>query len=121
MGPGTFLPVTLTSTRNVTAYAVRGDDGSIRVAVIEKDDTATGPVHVDLRVGGRGNAAEIVHLTGPSLTGAQGIAIQGASVDRRGRLDPGRPDRVRVHGGVLGLDLAAGSAVVITLNGPRGG
>src|SRR5205085_390254 len=39
MGSGRFLPVTLSSDHNVTAYAVRGYDGRVRIAVIEKDAT----------------------------------------------------------------------------------
>jgi hypothetical protein len=115
MGTGGFLPLTLSTDRNVNAYAVRGDDCRIRIAVIQKDDPTTGPVHVDLKVNGArvGRRAEVLRLTGASLTG-QGTAIQGATVDRRGHLNA-HPDRVRVRGGTLGLDLAAGSAVVITL------
>jgi hypothetical protein len=37
-------------------------------------------------------------------------------VDHAGRLNPGRADRLRVRDGALGLDLAGGSAVVITLD-----
>jgi hypothetical protein len=75
-------------------------------------------VHVNLALGqGRGTGhAEVIHLTGNSLTGKDGIAVQGASVDRRGHLDPHAPDRVRTHDGSLGLDIAAGSAVLITLD-----
>jgi len=117
MGPGRFLPVTLSGTRNVTGYAVRGADGRTRIALVEKDDTAAGPVHVDLAVGSRSERAEVVHLTGPSLTSAQGIAVQGASVDRGGHLDRRPGDRVTVHNGTLSLDLAAGSAVIIAVGG----
>jgi hypothetical protein len=113
MGPGTFLPVQLSTDRNVTAYAVKGDDGRTRIAVIQKDDTTTAPVHVDLKVSGR--SAEVLHLTGDSL-GAEPTAIQGATVDQRGRLQPGRADQVQVRNGSLGLDLAAGSAAIITVD-----
>ncbi|MFL6074978.1 MAG: glycosyl hydrolase family 79 C-terminal domain-containing protein [Mycobacteriales bacterium] len=118
MGPGTFLPVAVSSDHNVTAYAVRGRDGRTRIAVIEKDDTAGAPVRVDLALGkGRGGGhAEVVHLTGTSLTGKDGIAVQGASVDRRGHLHPHAPDRIRTRDGTLSLDVAAGSAVLITLD-----
>jgi hypothetical protein len=114
MGPGRFLPVTLSTDRNINAYAVRGDDGRTRIAIIQKDDTATAPVHVDLTVGTGSGTAEIVRLTGTSLTG-QDAAIQGATVDRRGHLPHGRADRTRVRKGTLGVDVAAGSAVVVTL------
>jgi hypothetical protein len=118
MGPGTFLPLTLSTDRNINAYAVRGDDGRVRIALIEKDDVSAGPVQVNVNVGsrGRGGMAEVLRLTGSSLS-AVDTAVQGATVDQGGRLKPGRPDRVRIHDGVLSVDLAGGSAVVITLDG----
>jgi hypothetical protein len=101
MGPGTFLPLTLSTDRNVDAYAVRGDDGRLRIALVEKDDVTTGPVQVSLDLGaGRGTArtgtAEVLRLTGSALSAAD-TAVQGATVDRSGRLRPGRPDLVRVR------------------------
>jgi hypothetical protein len=115
MGPGRFLPLTLSTGRNVTAYAVRGDDGRTRIAVIQKDDTAAAPVTVTLDVGGHARSAAVLHLTGTSLTTAP-TAVQGATVDISGHLKPGRPDAVSVRNGSLTLDVAAGSAAIITLD-----
>jgi alpha-L-arabinofuranosidase len=117
LGSGKFLPVTVTSDHNVTAYAVRGDDGHLRIAVIEKDDTSGAPVPVSINVGGRTGSASVIHLTGQSLDSAAGVAIQGSAVDRKGHLNPGRADRVRVHQGTVDLTVASGSAVVLTLDG----
>ncbi|MFI7600205.1 hypothetical protein [Actinoplanes sp. NPDC049681] len=114
VGPGRFLPVTVTTGRNLSAYAVRGDDGRLRLAVISKEDPAAGPVHVDLAVGGGDGTAHILTMAGSSLTAAD-TAVQGARVDSAGRLTPGRGDRVPVRSGTLSLDLTAGSAVVITI------
>jgi hypothetical protein len=115
MGPGRFLPVSLTTGRNITAYAVRGDDGRTRIAVIQKDETTAAPVTVTLDVGGHARSARVLHLTGTSLDAAP-TAVQGATVDISGRLRPGRPDAVRVRDGSLTLDVAAGSAAIITLD-----
>jgi hypothetical protein len=115
MGPGTFLPLTVSTDRNITAYAVHGDDGRTRIAVLQKDDTNAAPVHLDINVGNRSHNAEVLHLTGTSLADEQ-TAIQGATVDQRGRLKV-HPDHVRVRDGAVSLDLAAGSATVITLDG----
>jgi hypothetical protein len=114
MGPGRFLPVTVATGRNVSAYAVRGDDGRMRIAVIQKDDTGAAPVTVRLAVGGRARSATVLHLTGTALDAAP-TAVQGATVDIAGHLNPGRPDTVRVRDGALTLDVAAGSAAIITL------
>jgi hypothetical protein len=71
---------------------------------------------VSIHVGGVGNAA-IMHLTGRSLDSTEGVAIQGETVDRNGHLHPHPCDHVRIHDGMVNLDLASGSAVVITLDG----
>ncbi|WNV84529.1 glycosyl hydrolase family 79 C-terminal domain-containing protein [Umezawaea sp. Da 62-37] len=116
MGAGRFLPLTLSTDRNVTAYAVKGDDGRTRIAVVQKDDTTAAPVHLDIAVDGRARSADVLRLTGDSL-GAEPTAVQGATVDRQGHLDPGKAEQVRVRGGSLGVDVHAGSAVLITLDG----
>jgi hypothetical protein len=114
MGPGAFLPVTLSTNRNVTAYAVRGDDGMTRLAVIQKDATTTEAVHLDITVGGPNRTADILRLTGTSLSSPD-AKIQGATLDRAGQLRPGRADQAQIRAGKLGVDLAGGSAVLITL------
>ncbi|GIH13985.1 glycosyl hydrolase family 79 C-terminal domain-containing protein [Rugosimonospora africana] len=116
LASGRFLPVTVSSDHNVTAYAVRGDDERTRIAVIEKDDTSGPAVPVSIEVGGRDATASVVHLTGSALDSADGVAVQGATVDRHGRLDPKRPDRVRARHGTVNLDVASGSAVIVTLD-----
>jgi len=116
MGPGTFVPVSVSSDRNVTAYAVRGDDGRTRIAVIEKDGTSGAAVPVTINVGPRGGSAQVLRLTGDSLDSAAGVAVQGASVDRGGHLRTGRPDHARVHDGTIDLTVASGSAAIITLD-----
>jgi hypothetical protein len=116
MGAGRFLPVTVESDHNVTAYAVRGYDGALRIAVIEKDDTTGAPVPVSLSVAGARGIASVLHLTGTTLDSAAGVAVQGGTVDRSGRLRPGRPDIVRVDHGTVNVAVASGSAVIITLD-----
>ncbi|WP_250036607.1 glycosyl hydrolase family 79 C-terminal domain-containing protein [Paractinoplanes maris] len=115
LGSGRFLPVTLSTDRNLTAYAVRGDDGKLRLAVISKEDPATGPVDVSITVGGANRTAGVLTMTGSSLTGVD-TAVQGATVGSDGRLRPGRPTRAPVRNGALSLQLTAGSAAVITLD-----
>jgi hypothetical protein len=117
MGTGRFLPVTVSSDRNVTAYAVRGRDGRLRIAVIEKDETSGAPVPVSIAVPGVAGGASVIHLTGRSLDSAEGVAVQGATVDRKGHLNARRGDRVRVRNGTVNLDVASGSAIIITLDG----
>lgn len=115
MGSGRFEPVTVTSDHNVTAYAVRGDDGRLRIAVIEKDPTGAAAVPVTISIGRRGGTAQVLRLTGQALDSAAGVSVQGSTVDRSGHLTPGRPDRVPVDDGTVRLDVPTGSAAIITV------
>jgi hypothetical protein len=113
MGPGRFLPVTVSSGTNISAYAVKGDDGRTRIALVQKDATTNAPVHVTLNVGGRNRNAKVLHMTGDALNGVA-TSVQGATVDGSGRLAPGRPDTARVAKGTLSLDVPSGSAAIVT-------
>jgi glycosyl hydrolase family 79 len=113
MGPGRFLPVTVTSGTNLSAYAVRGDDGRTRIALVQKDATTNAPVHVTLSVGKGSGTARVLHMTGDALSGTA-TAVQGSTVDPSGRLTPGRQDTARVTKGTLDLDVPSGSATIVT-------
>jgi hypothetical protein len=116
MGPGRFLPVTVSTDRNITAYAVRGDDGRTRITVIHKDETSAAPVDVEIRGLGRRSTATVLRMAGSSLT-ADDTAVQGVTVDRSGRLAPPRPDRVRIGPGACSIRVAGGSALLLTIDG----
>lgn len=119
LGPGQLHAVTVTGAANLSAYAVKGEDGPMRIALIEK--TAPGgklSVSISLGRGAGSGTARVIHMTGPSLTAQTGIQIQGAAVDRAGRLTPGPPDQVRYSDGSLTITLPTGSAALITLGRP---
>ncbi|BCY11406.1 hypothetical protein [Actinoplanes sp. L3-i22] len=111
MGPGRFLPIKINTDKNISAYAVRGDDGHTRIALIHKDSTA--PVDVTLTVGGRNRPASVLAMTGPALD-QEPTAIQGATVDAAGRFHP-TPSPAHVTTGTLTLTVGPASAVVVTL------
>ncbi|MFL6110038.1 MAG: glycosyl hydrolase family protein, partial [Catenulispora sp.] len=113
MGHGRFLPVTVDTTRNISAYAVKGDDGRTRIALVQKDATAAAPVDVTLSIGGGARSARVLRMTGPALN-QETTAVQGSTVDAAGRFRP-VPSTVPVTGDQLTISVAAGSAVVITL------
>jgi hypothetical protein len=113
LGPGQFLSATASGANNLVAYAVKGDDGALRVALIEKSATGS-KLMVQVMLGATGTA-EVLRLTAPSLTAPDGITVQGASLGRDGRLTPGAPDRVPIANGALTIDLATGSAALISV------
>jgi hypothetical protein len=119
LGPGQFQPVAVAGANNLVAYAVKGDDGARRVALIEKSPTGS-KLSVSVTIGGVGTA-QVLRLTAPALTATSGIAIQGAALDGAGHLALGEPERIPLAAGVLTVDLATGSAALITVGGTLGG
>jgi hypothetical protein len=115
LGPGRFHPVTVSGPPSLVAYAVEGSDGATRIALIEKSATG-GKLPLTIATGGSGTA-RVLHLTATSLQASTGVQIQGASLDSSGHLTPGPPDQVPVNGGAITLELATGSAALITLGG----
>jgi hypothetical protein len=115
VGTGNFFPVTVSTTKNITAYALRGNDGKTKVVLVEKDDPSNGPVNVTLKAGTSSGIAQVLNLTGPSLTSRQEVKIQGAMVDRSGHFIPGLPNPIRGNNGTYTINLNSGSAALITL------
>jgi hypothetical protein len=117
LGPGKFHPVTVAGAPSLVAFAVAADDGTTRLALIEKSATG-GMLPVNVALGGVDEPAAVIHLTGSSLTAPTEVQVQGASVDRAGQLTPGTPDRAMMSGGSLSLMLPTGSAALVTIGAP---
>jgi hypothetical protein len=115
IGTGNFLPVTVSTTKNITAYALQGNDGKTRVMLVEKDDPSNGPVNVTLKAGTSSSIAQVINLTGSSLTSGQGVEIQGATVDRDGHFTLGHPNQIQGNNGTYTINLNSGNATLITL------
>ena len=116
VGTGNFLPVTVSApNNNITAYALRGNDGKTRVVLVEKDTTPQRSVTVTLKAGTSSGQAQVTNLTGYLLRSGQGIKVQGATVDRDGHFIPGLPDQIQGQNGNYTIHLKSESAALITL------
>jgi hypothetical protein len=116
VGTGKFLPVTVSSpNNNITAYALRGNDGKTRVVLVEKDTVPQGSVSVTLKAGTSSGHAQVIKLTGSSLASGQKVEVQGATVAKDGSFTPGRPKQIRGNNGMYTINLNSGSAALITL------
>jgi hypothetical protein len=116
VGAGQMLPVTVTAaSANLTGYAVRGGDGRTRVMLVDKDPTGGPAVTVNLTAGTAAGTAQVLRLTGTSLTSAHGIAIQSATVDAAGHFTPGAAEDVASGNGAYTLTVPTGSAALVTL------
>jgi hypothetical protein len=110
---GTILPLQMTGPREVVARAVRADDGSLRIGLINKN-LARG-VRVSVDAGRDFAAASIQRLAGPGPHATRDLTLGGAQVDASGEWNP-REERVPVADRTLAFDLPAASAAALTLS-----
>jgi hypothetical protein len=75
---GRLLPVKVTTSARIHAFATLGDDGVTRVLLIGLG--ATGPDHVQLRLAGA-TTATLVRLNGPALDATSGLSLGGLTWD----------------------------------------
>jgi len=112
LGAGQLLPVTVSTSGNVTAFALDPDGGGgLRVIV---ENLSPRPADIALRVGGGTRTVSVLHLTASSLLATSGVRIQGARVAANGTLHPGTPNTGRCFAGDCPVTLAPYSAALVT-------
>ena len=109
---GHTVPVSLTSTHNVGAYAGRSTDGTIRITVINREPVHTERLLVHLPAGYQTGVA--LNLRARAITSQTHITIGGASVDLNGRWKPVRAHAVAVKSGVAVILVEPLSAQLVT-------
>jgi hypothetical protein len=82
--PGNVIPATVTpsSTTNFTAYGVRQADGAISALLNNKDPSD--PVATSINLGPGVTGAQLIELTGPSLSSTSGFMLGGATINPDG-------------------------------------
>ena len=120
-GQGRILRTTIDAQgRTVTAYAVASSTGALRLVLVNKDFRDDLDIAVSLpRAASRATALTLGQrspdASGPSLTAASGVTLQGAAVGLDGGWNPAPPDVVPVKGGVLTVRAPRLSAVLVTV------
>ena len=109
-----LLPVTLTTMANLKAWATIDSNGTIRIALINKDESAEGTVAISLAGFGAGT---ITRLTAPSYQATTGITLGGQTFD--GSTDgtaqgTAYGETVEASGGVYTVAIAPTSAALLT-------
>ncbi|GAA3269073.1 hypothetical protein GCM10020218_009010 [Dactylosporangium vinaceum] len=116
MGTGTFLPATVSTQHNLTAYAVKGSDGKTRVMLVNKEPTTAAAATVALNTGQpAGTKASVIRLAGSALDSPEDITLAGATVKPDGTFTQGPAELATTTGAGLTLTLPGGSAALITL------
>jgi hypothetical protein len=98
---------------NLSAFAVRADDGSLRICLINKNVQRGGRVKVN--PDRRFAKAIVMRLAGLGIDATTNVTLGGASVDEQGRWDPVLDEARDLNGSEFVVEVAVGSAVVITL------
>jgi hypothetical protein len=112
-GAGQLRRTTITAGGvNATAYAV-ATSSQLNVVIINKD--ATQNLQVTLDAGQNISSANLLMMTGDSLTAATGVAIQGATVSADNSFTPGAPYGLQVSGNDAMAFVTAGSVALIQI------
>lgn len=109
---GRVVPVDINTNVNVTAHAVLGNDGSLRLVIINKDASQT--VNAEITPGQLYNDALASRLIAPSLESQIGVTFAGSSVNADGTWSPIEQETVNQNGAGYQIVVPAGSAVVVT-------
>jgi hypothetical protein len=114
-----FLPVSLSGRQSgsSSAYATVGDDGLVRVVVIDAATRSADAGHtLTVRLDPSWGRGEVISLTGPSPYLPTGTRLQGAAVAEDGSLTPGAPTLIKGKDGAFTLSVRPGSATMLTLS-----
>jgi len=112
---GALVTTRLQSDLNLAGFAARGNNGSLRVCLINKDARAA---RVSLDPGRRFAAAFAMRLAGPSLESAAGLTLGGTAVDAYGRWAPGAAEMLEFERGHVRVDLPGASAALVRMEKP---
>jgi hypothetical protein len=98
---------------NVVAHAAVGDDGAVRVTIINKEETTPVDATVALDPGGAGSPAGVLRLVGNSLT-SQSVSLGGSFVQDDGTWAPKSPEPV-VGGASYSVSVPPASAALLVI------
>jgi hypothetical protein len=101
----------------LSTFAVRAGDGSLRICLINKDADRRARVKVNPNKNVAN--ATILRLAGPRLDSTTDVTLGGATVDENGSWTPGLDEARDVDGSEVVFEVAASSAAVITLSFQR--
>jgi hypothetical protein len=102
---------------NLVVAALRGAGGALKFVIVN-DEPAGATTAVRLHVGRRLHAASVLTLSAPAPDSRSGVRLGGRKVARDGSWHAGQLGRATAHAGALALDVAAASAVLVTVS-PR--
>jgi hypothetical protein len=113
-GKGELLKLTLEKPGiNLSAYATRGPDALLWVAVVNKDFARDAAMEATLPEGYSSAAA--IRLSAPSMESKDHVTLARAEVSVDGTWTPGPPEEVKATDGIVHLLVPHASAVLLQL------
>ncbi|HTD57949.1 MAG TPA: glycosyl hydrolase family 79 C-terminal domain-containing protein, partial [Solirubrobacteraceae bacterium] len=112
------LPTTIAAepSPDLVAASFLGPDHAMKVVLANDEQAGASPLALRLEVGADVGIAQILRLTAPSQSATVGVRLAGRAVAANGSWrEPLRTVTVATHSGVLALDLAPGSAALVTV------
>ncbi len=101
---------------NLDAAALLAPDGAVHLVVVDEAPATSRPTALRVSVAGGFSSARVLALTAPSLASQDRVTLGGAAVRADGSWSA--PRRLPVHrpkAGTITVDIASGSAALITL------
>ena len=112
-GHGSLVPARVDAgPAGVSAFALRGDDGSLYICLINKE--SRGAIRARIAPGRRLSTASVLRLAGPAID-ATDVTLGNAVVDDAGHWAPTLRESVDQRDGELMLNLPAASGALVTL------
>ena len=101
---------------DATAYATQAVSGALSIIINNKDQTQT--LNAVIQLPQTVTSAQLIQMTGPSLSATTGIAIQGAAIQANGDFQPGAATALQVSGGSVQCYVSPMSAVLVQIGAP---
>jgi hypothetical protein len=105
---------------NIQAAGFLTADDGLRFVIVDDDPPGKRKVAVRLRIGERSSRASVLSLSAPSITALSGVLLGGAAVAPDGTWRPAPLPRVPSRAGVATVELAPGSAALVSVSGAGG-
>jgi hypothetical protein len=116
------LPTTISAepSLNLVAASFAGPAHSVEVVLVDGEAVGASPLALRLEVGAVTGTAHIQRLTAPAPSATEGVRLAGRAVAANGSWQaPARTESVVVSSGDLQLELAPGSAALVTVSPPK--
>jgi hypothetical protein len=116
------LPTTIAAEPppNLVAASFAGPNHSLKIVLADNEPNGASPLALRLEVGAGQGVAQILRLTAPSQSATSDVLLAGRAVAADGSWRaPLRAETTPTYSGTLALELAPGSAALITVARPR--